>query len=145
MTRKTRILIVLYTSIALLALVFSWYHAVAYLGDGFAQANMAFWQDALLNANPAGKFLTVDILYLALACNLWMYVEGRRIGVKYITGYVLAGAVIAISFAFPLFLAMREIKLSETTALPQASLKYHDILVLLLLAAVTLSAGVIVM
>jgi uncharacterized protein DUF2834 len=101
-------LFLLYLVLALLALGLTWVHVPYYLGAGFVQANIRFWQDALLNANPAGVFLTVDILFLALVANIWMVIESRRQGIRYVWAYVLVGIFVAISFAFPLFLAVRE-------------------------------------
>jgi len=49
-------LFLLYLVLALLALGLTWVHVPYYLGAGFVQANIRFWQDALLNANPAGVF-----------------------------------------------------------------------------------------
>lgn len=80
MELKTKLLVALYCVTALLALVMSWMHLPAYFGDGIVGANVQFWTDALFNANPAGRFLTVDILFLAFVCNVWMFIEGRRLG-----------------------------------------------------------------
>lgn len=110
---KSKMLIVVYVVASLLALFFTWYHVPAYLGKGLVEANRMFWADALFNTSPAGKFLAVDILFLAFVCNLFMFVEGRRLKVKYIYAYVVAGILVAISVAFPLFMAAREIALKN--------------------------------
>jgi hypothetical protein len=114
MELKSKVLVAVYLLTAFLALLMSWAHLPAYFGSGFADANIQFWNDALFNANPAGKFLAVDVLFLAFACNVWMFIEARRIGVKYVYVYVIAGIVIAISVAFPLFMAARELRLVAT-------------------------------
>ena len=114
MELKTKVLVAVYLLTAFVALLMTWVHVPAYLGNGFADANIQFWKDALFNANPAGKFLTIDVLFLAFACNVWMFIEARRIGVKYVYVYVIAGIVIAISVAFPLFLAARELLVAAT-------------------------------
>ncbi|CAA0120558.1 DUF2834 domain-containing protein [Zhongshania aliphaticivorans] len=134
MELKAKPLVIVYLISALLALIMTWIHVPAYLGDGFVNANIKFWNDALFNANPAGKFLTIDILFLAFVCNVWMFIEGRRLGVKYIYLYVIGGVVIAISVAFPLFMAARELKLAakESSAVSY-KIKSVDLVALLCL------------
>lgn len=105
-------LFVLYLVVSVLALGLTWLHVPAYLGEGLVQGNVQFWQDALLNANPAGLFLAVDILFLALVANIWMVVESRRHGIPFVWAYVFVGIFVAISVAFPLFLAVREKRLT---------------------------------
>src|SRR5690606_18966137 len=80
--RKPDWLALCYISIGLLALILTWRHALVYLGDGLIEANLNFWQDALFNSSPAGVFLTVDILFYALAGSIWMVVEARRLGMS---------------------------------------------------------------
>ncbi|WP_339676559.1 DUF2834 domain-containing protein [uncultured Zhongshania sp.] len=143
---KTKLLVSLYFVIALLALLTTWIHLPAYLGSGIVEANIQFWKDALFNANPAGKFLVIDVLFLAFACNVWMIIEGRRLGVKYIYAYIAGGVLIAISVAFPLFMAARELKrASHESPLELYKIKVVDVLVLLCLFLVTLFAAVVVL
>lgn len=143
MELKTKALVTVYILTALLALIMTWIHVPAYLGDGFANANIQFWNDALFNANPAGKFLTVDILLLAFVCNVWMFIEGRRLGVKYIYVYVIAGVVIAISVAFPLFMAARELRVAAADSnFTGYTIKFFDVISLVILLAVGLLAAI---
>lgn len=124
-------LFLLYLVVGLLALGLTWVHVPHYLGAGFVQGNIQFWQDALLNANPAGVFLTVDILFLALVANIWMVIESRRLSIPYVWAYVSVGLLVAISFAFPLFLAVREKHLASLgQASPAARLTIVDNLLL---------------
>ena len=128
---KTKLLVSLYFVIALLALLTTWIHLPAYLGSGIVEANIQFWKDALFNANPAGKFLVIDILFLAFACNVWMIIEGRRLGVKYIYAYIAGGVLIAISVALPLFMAARELKrASQESPVESYKIRRFDIVVL---------------
>jgi hypothetical protein len=43
-----------------------------------------------------------------------MLVEGRRLGLPYpwLVAFVVAGALVAISVAFPLFLALRHVRMA---------------------------------
>lgn len=146
MELKTKLLVSLYLLAALLALIMTWLHVPAYLGNGIVDANVQFWNDALFNANPAGKFLSADILFLAFVCNVWMFIEGRRLGVKYIYGYVLAGILIAISVAFPLFMAARELRLALLEpSQPVYKIKVLDVVTLVILFLVALLAAVVIL
>jgi hypothetical protein len=51
----------------------------------------------------------VDLLVLAAALFLWMFAEGRRLGIgaAWLWGYFLVSTLIGISFAVPVFLAHR--------------------------------------
>jgi hypothetical protein len=140
---RTKVLVALYCVTALLALVMAWTHLPAYFGHGIVDANVQFWKDALFNANPAGRFLTVDILFLAFVCNVWMFIEGRRLGVKYLYVYVIAGIFIAISVAFPLFMAARELRVAALDSSKTGySIKAVDVLALMFLFAITLLASI---
>lgn len=132
----------IYIGTGLCALILTWVHIPAYLGSGFLDANVQFWKDALLNANPASTFLAVDILFLALAVEIWMVVESRRLGMNYVWGYIAIATFIGISFATPLFLAMREKHLTANNGNTQVTLKSYDMVLLLVLGVITLGTGV---
>ncbi len=143
---KSKALIVVYLMTALLALAMTWIHIPGYMGEGFVNANKLFWRDALFNANSAGKFLTVDILFLAFGCNVWMFIEARRIGVKYVYGYVVVGVVVAISVAFPLFLAAREWRLASLdSSSSRYELKLVDVISLVIIFGASLVAAIVVL
>jgi len=140
---QSNVLIAIYLVVSALALFFTWSHIPEYLGHGFIEANKAFWIDALINTNSAGKFLAIDILFLAFACNVWMYIEGRRIGIKYIIIYIIVGVLVAISVAFPLFLAVREAKLAKPVELQHSpGLNVVDISVLIALFVLTFGVSI---
>lgn len=97
-----------YLLVSLLALLLTWLQIPPYLGLGLVAGNVQFWQDALIGNNPAGNFLTIDLLFLVLAVNIWMVVESRRLRMPWVWLYIGLGVFVGISFAFPLYLAMRE-------------------------------------
>ncbi|MEE2733349.1 MAG: DUF2834 domain-containing protein [Pseudomonadota bacterium] len=132
----------IYLLIGLCALVLTWVHIPSYMGGGIIDANVQFWKDALVNANPASTFLAVDILFLALAVEIWMVLESRRLGIRYVWGYIVVATFIGISFAVPVFLAMREKHLSAEQRNTVVTLKAYDIGILALLGVVTLGTGV---
>ena len=146
MQLQPKTLAALYTATAFLALVFTWWHVPEYLGSGFIDANLLFWQDALLNSHAAGRFLVADVLILAFACSLWMLIEGRRLKIRFLYAYIVGGVVVAISVAFPLFMAARTLKQAEDLPHDEVySLKALDVVVLLLLFGITLSASIVLL
>jgi hypothetical protein len=110
-TRRVDRTELLYVALALLGLVGTWAQVWGYLGHGLLQGNVLFWREAV--ANPAGTFLTVDVLVLGAALLAWLFGEGRRLGIGtgWLWGYFLLSAFVAISFALPLFLAQRHRRL----------------------------------
>jgi hypothetical protein len=64
-------------------------------------------------ANAAAASLANDLFALALAASIFMVIEGRRVGVRYVWLYIILSAITAISVTFPLFLIARHIKLSS--------------------------------
>lgn len=92
----------LYLALAIVGLVGTWtYNVIAileerdFLGDWF-------------QGGPAVSSLTTDLLVVAVAAVIFMIVEGRRLRMKRIWLFILAAPLIALAFAFPLFLAFRE-------------------------------------
>lgn len=97
----------LFVGLGVLGLVGTWAQAFGYLEHGFVAGNLRFWRETV--ATPASTFITVDILVLAAALFLWMFAEGRRLGIGagWLWGYFVGSTLIGISFAVPLFLAHR--------------------------------------
>lgn len=108
MTITRKFLCIVYAMIAVVALVGTWGNNIHYfsLGLGLVGTNVHFWQETLVN--PASRSITVDILFLGLAAIVWMLLEARRLSMRWVWLYVLAGLFIAISAAFPAFLIHRE-------------------------------------
>ncbi|MEY4418209.1 MAG: hypothetical protein RIQ88_647 [Actinomycetota bacterium] len=64
--------------------------------------------------NDADWVLACDLLLTAFAAVPFMVIESKRIGMKRVYLYILAGFISAIAFVFPFWLAMREIHLHKT-------------------------------
>lgn len=107
MSSRQKLLCLLYALTALLALVDTWGHALGYLPLGIVQANVRFWQDTL--ANPASRFIGVDLIVLCMAVWLWMLTEARRIGLRGAWWYIAGSVLIGVSTFVPLFLVHREV------------------------------------
>jgi hypothetical protein len=138
MTISRKALCVAYALIGLVALAGTWGNNIAYLGLGIAAANVHFWQDTFVN--PASRSITVDILFLSLAAIAWMLLEARRLSMRGVWIYVLAGVFIAISAAFPAFLIHRERALAARDGSTSAgTLSAMDLLGFVMLAIVMLT------
>lgn len=61
-----------------------------------------------VGSGPAVLSLTVDVLLAAVASAVFMVIESRRIGMRRVWIYLVLIPLVALAFALPLFLAMRE-------------------------------------
>lgn len=76
-----------YAAVAALALVATWHQNVAYLGAGNPlTGTMRFWKETLVT--PASVSITVDLFLFGLAIAVWMVVEARRLGIRFVWIYV---------------------------------------------------------
>ncbi|OBH47398.1 DUF2834 domain-containing protein [Mycobacterium mantenii] len=109
MTAARRNLCILYGAIALVALIATWAHNVAYFSAGGDTVDFL----ASCFANHAVSSMTIDLTLVSVAALVFMVVEARRIGVNYLWVYVALGFVVDISVAVPLFLIARERRLAQ--------------------------------
>lgn len=113
MTVSRKALCVVYAVIGLIAIVGTWGNVIGLLGEyGFFSGTIKFWQNVLVN--ESSRFITIDVLFLAMAVVVWMVLEARRLRIPGVWLYVVFGFLVAISLAFPLFMIHREVKLAET-------------------------------
>ncbi len=63
--------------------------------------------------NPASQSVSLDLLVLSSAVFIWMFIESKRLGIKYFWVITLTTFSIAIAFAAPFFLYLRERRLIE--------------------------------
>jgi len=70
------------------------------------------------DSGPAVTSLTIDLLIVGVAGGILVIVEARRLGMRHGWLYLVASALTAFAFGFPLFLALRERHLAaaRTTA-----------------------------
>ena len=71
-------------------------------------------------ANGAATFATIDLLVVALVALVFMVVEGRRLGVRFLWVYVVLTFAVAISVSLPLFLIARQFRLAAQRTPQQA-------------------------
>ncbi|MGJ4845188.1 DUF2834 domain-containing protein [Leifsonia sp. Le1] len=74
-----------------------------------------------LQSGPAVSSLTVDVLIAAVAAIAFMVFESRRLGMRRVWVYVVLIPLVALAFALPLFLAMRERALAGRAAADAAA------------------------
>jgi hypothetical protein len=75
---------------------------------------------SLANANPAAQSLSRDLLVGASAITIWMVMESRRLQMRHLWVVLLSAVTIAFAFAAPLFLYLRERRLSEIAQATEA-------------------------
>jgi hypothetical protein len=99
----------LYAAIGVVALPLIWSQGLEYIAGGVVGVTYDFWRDAL-EGNAAGRFLAFDQTFLATACFLFIWFEGRNlgIGIWWRIGYIAGAIFIAGSSFIPFFLAHRQ-------------------------------------
>lgn len=107
MTRNWTPLAVIFLALSIAGLVGTWTYNVLTI------VQMRDFIGDWVNSGPAVSSLTVDLLFVALAGSALIIVESRRLGMRFGWLYVVLSALTAFAFTFPLFLAMRERKLTE--------------------------------
>lgn len=110
MTRNWTPLAVVYLVLAIAGLVGTWtWNLIA-----IAERN-DFIGD-LTSSGPAVSSITTDLLIVAVAGSILIAVESRRLGMRFAWLYILGSALTAFAFTFPLWLAMRERRLTTLAA-----------------------------
>jgi hypothetical protein len=109
---NNKILIGTYIVVAILALIITWYHNILFMQTN-AEGFMGFIHG--MYANHAAASIANDILFLGIAVNIFMVVEAKRLGIKYVWLYIVLSFVIAISVTVPIFLAVRQRKINASS------------------------------
>lgn len=112
MTSSRKILCGVYVAIALVALVGTWRQNLAFMADKTTVSGFGEFWVALL-VNRATISITVDIFMFGLAAFVWMVLEARRLGMRFVWLYFVFSMLVAVSVAYPVFLFMRERRLAE--------------------------------
>jgi hypothetical protein len=107
--RTDKLLCGIYAAIAAAALIGTWQQNLAFFalpGDHGVEAFIG-----AASANPAAASISIDIAFFSLAAFVWMAVEARRLGVRFVWVYIALSCLIAVSVMFPLFLIARQMRL----------------------------------
>jgi hypothetical protein len=132
---------VLYFALALVGLAGTWAQGLGFLKLGLVGGNVQFWKDAF--GAPASAFLAVDILVLGAAVFVWLFGEARRLGMPAAWAWacLFGGLFVGISFAVPLFLAVRERRLRRLRPGEQATPAGADVAGIALMVAIAVAAA----
>ncbi len=98
---------VFYAVASLTGLVLTWYFNLRYSGS---VSYVAAWF-----ANDASSSVAVDLIVVAVVASVYMLSESRRVGIRLpvALALVVAGFLVAMACAFPLFLLLRERRLTS--------------------------------
>jgi hypothetical protein len=111
MNNQDKIICGIYALIAIFALPATWINNIAFMNQASHNGISDFFQAVYVNSAAAS--LTNDLLLVAFAASMFMVIEGRRVGIRYLWLYLVLSALIAISVTFPLFLLARHLKLAS--------------------------------
>lgn len=64
-------------------------------------------------ASNVATFFVMDVLISSVVLWIFIFTEGRKVGMQNLWVYVLANLLVGVSFALPLFLYVREGHLSQ--------------------------------
>jgi len=96
-----------YLGLSIVGLLGTWTFNILAIADG--RDFFGDWG----GSGPAVSSLTVDLLVAAIAGNVLIIIESRRLGMRFAWLYVVGSLLTAFAFTFPLFLAMRERRLAR--------------------------------
>ena len=106
---QSRRLALVYLVLGLAGLALTWSQNLAYFGPAAAGGFPDFLRGTV--ANPGARSIAFDILIVGWTASIWMVIEGRRRRMKLVWLYPVLGWTVAMAFAVPLFLAVRELAL----------------------------------
>ena len=97
----------LYFALAVVGGVGTWYYNLIYTGGNY----LGDWF-----ANAASSSAAVDILVVLVVTSVFYVREGRRLGwrLPLVLLFIPLSALVAVAFAFPLFLGLRELQLARS-------------------------------
>lgn len=94
-----------YLLLAIAGLVGTWYFN--FLAITQSRNFFADW-----SSTPAVLSATTDLFVVATAASVFIFFESKRLKIKFWWLFILGSFITAIAFTFPLFLAVRERKMS---------------------------------
>jgi len=99
-----------YGALAIIGLCVTWYFNLQAMQDsGFSL--VTFVSDNYVN--PSSASIANDLFVVVLVFLFWSFYEARKLKMKCWWVYIPLTFIIAIAFAYPLFLLMRERKLNS--------------------------------
>ena len=96
-----------YLLLAVIGIIATWYFNIQFY-DTATDTSLGNFI-ALANNNFAAQSISADITVVAITFLIWMYVESKRLKIKYWWILIPLTFLIAIAFTFPLFLYIRQL------------------------------------
>lgn len=96
-----------YLTLAIAGLIVTWTYNIISIAAG--RDYLGDW----LGSGPSVLSLVGDVVVIMVCAAIFIVVEGRRAGMKWLWLYIVLMPSVAVAFAFPLFLAMRERALAQ--------------------------------
>jgi len=103
---------IFYLLLTLAGLIIPWYYNLQFIeqsGGAFSIAEFI----AAGSTNAASQSLSWDLAIVCVAGLLWIFLESKRLGLRFFWVYIVLSFAVAYAFAFPLFLFIRQGKLEE--------------------------------
>ena len=100
------ILIIVYTLLAIVGVIGTWYFNLLFIAQDSELSYLEAWF-----VNPASSSAAVDIIVIAVMASVFMAVEGCRLRIWWTWVLIPLSFLIAVAFTFPLFLAVREVRM----------------------------------
>ncbi len=105
---------IVYLLLAVLGLAMTWTYNLQFISEAGGSFDISDFM-AAANANAAASSLSWDLTVACIAGLTWMFVESRRLGMRFYWLYFLLTFGVAYAFAFPLFLFFRQGKMEAQT------------------------------
>jgi hypothetical protein len=104
----------IYGVLALVGVSLTWYHNIQFSLGGENATAAAFVADCFVN--HASSSIAFDVTVATVTFLTWSNIEAKRLGMKGWWAIVILTMTVALAFAFPLFLLLRERKLEAARA-----------------------------
>ena len=101
----------IFLAIAILGLCYTWYYNILFFLETENTSIVYFFEMAQINY--AGKSFGADLTVVVITFFVWMIPDARKLKVKYWWILIPLTFLIAIAFAFPMYLYMRERRLEQ--------------------------------
>ena len=105
--KSDRWIMAFYALMAFAALVATGWHNLAFFMSP-GETDLVGYVEAAL-ANSASTALALDVSFVGIVCQVYMLLEGRRVGMSWprLAALVIGSAAVAVAVTFPLFLMWR--------------------------------------
>lgn len=105
----------LYLLLSIAGLALTWSQNLQFINElGAGATPLAFVEGVY--ANHASASIGWDITVAAAACLVWMHSEAKRLGMRHAWVFLPLTLLVALAFAWPLFLCLRERKIAAGAA-----------------------------